>query len=80
MCHSTPSHRDHRSPTMSQSSTEATTLRKWMCVVCGYIYDEAVGVPDEGIPAGTRWEDVPLTWTCPDCGTTKDDFEMIELD
>jgi rubredoxin len=66
---------------MSQSSAEATTaLRKWMCVVCGYIYDEAVGVPDEGIPAGTRWEDVPLTWTCPDCGTTKDDFEMIELD
>ncbi len=51
-----------------------------MCVVCGYIYDEAVGVPDEDIPAGTRWEDVPETWTCPDCGTTKDDFEMIEID
>ena len=34
----------------------------------------------EGIAAGTRWEDVPETWTCPDCGTTKDDFEMIELD
>ncbi len=65
---------------MSQSSTETQALRKWMCVVCGYIYDEAVGVPDEGIPAGTRWEDVPETWTCPDCGTTKDDFEMIELD
>ena len=68
-----------RSPIMSQSFTE-TALRKSMCVVCGYIYDEAVGVPDEGIPAGTRWEDVPDTWTCPDCGTTKDDFEMIELD
>ena len=69
-----------RNPTMSQSSPEATALRKWMCVVCGYIYDEAEGVPDEGIPAGTRWEDVPETWTCPDCGTTKDDFEMIEFD
>jgi len=69
-----------RSPIMSQSSPEATASRKWMCVVCGYIYDEAVGVPDEGIPAGTRWEDVPETWTCPDCGTTKDDFEMIEID
>lgn len=68
-----------RSPTMSQSSPEAPS-RKWMCVVCGYIYDEAEGVPDEGIPAGTRWEDVPETWTCPDCGTTKDDFEMIEID
>lgn len=69
-----------RSQTMSQSSTETQALRKWMCVVCGYIYDEAVGVPDEGIAAGTRWADVPDTWTCPDCGTTKDDFEMIELD
>lgn len=65
---------------MSPSSTETTLLRKWMCVVCGYIYDEAVGVPEEGIAAGTRWQDVPDTWTCPDCGTTKDDFEMIELD
>lgn len=70
---------DPKKPDMSQSSTE-TTLRKWMCVVCGYIYDEALGVPDEGIAPGTRWEDVPDTWTCPDCGTTKDDFEMIELD
>lgn len=69
-----------RSPTMSQSSTETTALRKWMCVVCGYIYDETIGVPDEGIAPGTRWEDVPETWTCPDCGTTKDDFEMIEID
>ncbi len=51
-----------------------------MCVVCGYIYDEAIGVPDEGVLAGTRWEDVPAAWTCPDCGATKDDFEMIEID
>ncbi len=69
-----------RTPTMSQSSPGAAATRKWMCVVCGYIYDEAEGVPDEGIPPGTRWEDVPETWTCPDCGTTKDDFEMIEID
>ena len=69
-----------RSPTMSQSSTETTALRKWMCVVCGYIYDEALGVPEEGIDPGTRWEDVPETWTCPDCGATKSDFEMIEVD
>jgi len=65
---------------MSSSSTDTQALRKWMCVVCGYIYDEAVGAPDEGIPAGTRWADVPDTWTCPDCGATKDDFEMIEID
>lgn len=64
---------------MNQTSTD-TTLRKWMCVVCGFIYDEAQGLPEEGIEPGTRWEDVPDTWTCPDCGATKDDFEMIEID
>lgn len=81
-CENAPFHSDpKKSDHMSQSSTETpAVLRKWMCVVCGYIYDEAIGVPDEGIAAGTRWEDVPDTWTCPDCGTTKDDFEMIELD
>ena len=47
-----------------------------MCVVCGFIYDEAAGLPEEGIAPGTRWEDIPDTWTCPDCGVTKDDFEM----
>src|SRR6185437_863747 len=71
---------EQRSTTMSQSSTETATLRKWMCVVCGYIYDEALGVPEEDIAPGTRWEDVPETWTCPDGGATKSDFEMIEVD
>ncbi|CAM5441086.1 rubredoxin [Rhodanobacter lindaniclasticus] len=67
--------------TMSQSSPGAAATRKWMCVVCGYIYDEAEGVPDEGIPAGTRCGGrARRRWTCPDCGTTKDDFEMIEID
>lgn len=65
---------------MSDRSTKAPGTRKWMCVVCGYIYDETLGVPEEGIPAGTRWEDVPETWTCPDCGSTKSDFEMVETD
>ena len=63
---------------MSQNAT-AVEFRTWMCVVCGYMYEEAKGVPEEGIAAGTRWEDVPETWTCPDCGVTKDDFEMIEV-
>ncbi len=52
--------------------------RQWMCVVCGHIYDEALGAPDDGIAPGTRWEDVPDTWTCPDCGVTKDDYELYE--
>lgn len=53
--------------------------RKYMCIVCGYIYDEAEGAPDDGIPPGTRWDDVPDTWVCPDCGAPKEDFEMMEI-
>jgi len=56
-----------------------TAMKKYMCLICGFIYDEAVGAPDEGIPAGTRWEDVPPNWTCPECGARKEDFEMIEF-
>ncbi len=51
----------------------------WMCLICGFIYDEAAGLPEEGIPAGTRWEDIPMNWTCPECGARKEDFEMIKL-
>ncbi len=53
--------------------------KKYMCVLCGYIYDEAEGWPADGIEPGTRWEDVPLTWVCPDCGGIKEDFEMVEI-
>ena len=56
-----------------------TAMKKYMCLICGFIYDEAVGAPDEGIPAGTRWDDVPPNWTCPECGARKEDFEMIEF-
>ncbi|WP_082926542.1 rubredoxin [Cupriavidus sp. D384] len=51
-------------------------MHVWECVICGMRYNEAVGIPDAGIPAGTRWEDVPEDWICPDCGTGKMDFEM----
>lgn len=53
--------------------------KKYMCIVCGWIYDEEFGVPAEGIEAGTAWVDVPPNWTCPDCGASKEDFEMIEI-
>jgi rubredoxin-NAD+ reductase len=53
-------------------------MRKWECIVCGWVYDEAVGAPDSGIPAGTRWEDVPEDFLCPDCGVGKEDFELLE--
>jgi rubredoxin len=51
-------------------------MRKWECIVCGFIYDEANGLPEEGIAAGTRWEDIPEDWACPECGIAKADFEM----
>lgn len=55
-------------------------MRKWQCITCGFIYDEAEGYPEEGIAPGTRWEDVPEDWVCPECGTPKDDFDMMEVE
>ena len=52
-------------------------MNKWQCVVCGFIYDESLGLPDEGFPAGTLWADIPESWSCPDCGVAKADFEMV---
>lgn len=54
-------------------------MRKWKCSVCGYIYDEAIGDPEHGVAPGTRWEDVPEDWSCPQCGVSKDAFEMEPL-
>lgn len=54
-------------------------MKQWQCIVCGFIYDEAKGLPEDGIAAGTRWEDIPEDWACPDCGIAKADFEMLPL-
>ncbi|TLX70650.1 rubredoxin [Pseudomonas nicosulfuronedens] len=54
-------------------------MKKWQCFFCGFIYDEAAGWPDEGIAAGTRWEDIPEDWMCPECGAAKSDFQMVEI-
>jgi rubredoxin len=53
-------------------------MKKWMCVNCGYVYDELLGDPANGLTPGTRWEDIPNDWICPDCGMVKSEFEMIE--
>lgn len=52
--------------------------RKYECVICGYIFDEELGIPEDGIEPGTRWEDIPDDWVCPDCGVSKFDFELID--
>jgi rubredoxin len=53
--------------------------KKYMCLLCGFIYDEQQGWPEDGIAPGTRWQEVPEDWLCPECGATKMDFEMIEV-
>ncbi|MFO7936722.1 MAG: rubredoxin [Kiritimatiellia bacterium] len=50
-------------------------MEKYVCTVCGYIYDPEVGDPDNGVSPGTAWADVPDDWTCPECGVGKDQFE-----
>lgn len=60
-------------------STDGSGMKTYMCLICGYIYDEAEGDAESGIPPGTRWDDVPLSWRCPDCGAGKEDFEMVEV-
>jgi rubredoxin len=52
-------------------------MKKWVCTVCGFEYDEEVGIPDEGIAPGTKFEDIPDDWVCPTCGASKDDFEQV---
>ncbi|MCX2981052.1 rubredoxin [Halieaceae bacterium IMCC14734] len=56
----------------------STDFKKYECVICGFIYDEAAGLPDDGIPPGTLWKDVPEDWECPDCGISKFDFDVLE--
>ena len=50
-------------------------MKKYVCTVCGYVYDEVAGDPDNGVAPGTKWEDVPDTWVCPLCSVGKDQFE-----
>lgn len=54
-------------------------MKVWKCAVCGFIYDEAKGAPEEGILSGTRWKDVPVSWVCPDYGAGKPVFDMVEI-
>ncbi len=68
---------DHcRTPFLRADVSETQT---WMCLICGWIYDEAAGDPEHGIAPGTAWADVPMNWTCPECGARKEDFEMVRI-
>jgi rubredoxin len=56
-----------------------TVLKRLLCLGCGFSYDEALGLPEHGIAPGTRWDDLPDDWVCPDCGTPKSQFEMVVI-
>lgn len=60
-------------------SSEDRPFRKWYCIMCGHVYDEALGDLQTGIPPGTRFEDLPEDWVCPDCGAIKEDFEAEDF-
>ncbi|NHQ84552.1 rubredoxin [Iodobacter sp. HSC-16F04] len=54
-------------------------MKTYMCIICGFIYSEKEGIPGEGIEPGTSWQEIPESWTCPDCGMGKSDFILTEI-
>ena len=72
-------HTTHRFLTTAVNNVNDKPYKAWMCIICGWIYEEEKGAPEEGLAPGTRWEDVPEFWVCPDCGAGKEDFDMIQL-
>jgi rubredoxin len=53
-------------------------MKKYRCLMCGYIYDPALGDPDTGVAPGTAFENLPGGWVCPDCGVGTDEFEVVK--
>lgn len=53
-------------------------MAKYVCDICGWIYDPAIGDPDNGIDPGTAFEDLPDDWACPECGAPKSEFSLLE--
>lgn len=62
----------------TRAQPAASAARAWHCESCAFVYDEALGIPEDGIAPGTRWEDVPESWHCPDCSATKADFTPLQ--
>lgn len=53
-------------------------MGKYVCSVCGYVYDPEAGDPDNGIKPGTKFNDLPESWVCPVCGASKSEFELAK--
>jgi flavin reductase (DIM6/NTAB) family NADH-FMN oxidoreductase RutF/rubredoxin len=65
----------YSSHTNSKGKNEGKRADRYVCTVCGYVYDSEKGDPDNGIPPGTQFDDLPEDWVCPVCGANKDAFE-----
>ena len=59
--------------------SEVLEYKSWVCLICGCIYNEQDGVPEDGIPPGTRFADIPANWRCPLCDVGKEDFAAVEF-
>ncbi len=68
-----------RARSLSTFGVWPVEYKTYMCVICGFVYEEEKGLPEQGIPPGTCWEDVSDSWQCPDCGAGKSDFELVEI-
>lgn len=64
--------------TFRSKTKKGRAMKKYVCDVCGYIYDPAKGDPDNGIKPGTAFENIPDSWVCPECGAPKGDFSISE--
>lgn len=51
-------------------------MKEYVCSICGYIYEESKGIPEDGIQPATAWDDLPKEWVCPLCGATKEEFDV----
>lgn len=69
---------DKKVENKQEGKKEENAMKKYVCGVCGYVYDPAKGDPDSGIAPGTAFEDLPEDWVCPVCGVGKDQFEAEE--
>ncbi|CAM2183520.1 Rubredoxin [Paraburkholderia sacchari] len=65
--------------TAAHATQADQAFKQWVCVICGWVYDEAAGAPDDGLAPGTRWADVPDDWRCPLCDVGKEDFALVEF-
>jgi len=66
---------------MTEPETVSDDLpdRMFLCTICGWLYEESRGLPDDDIPPGTRWEDLPDDFVCPECGAGKEWFRELKM-